>query len=74
MRTEGALIQEFPSGKRETWVMPGAQLEGGDLKSHDMSHDTLHDVEEGHHSPLSDLPSMVRHQSAIINNYNELKS
>lgn len=43
----GTTVQEFSTGKKEIWVMPGArEQEGFGQEANDLSHDSTHGVED----------------------------
>lgn len=64
----GKLVQEFSSGKKEIWIMPGAKEQESfreEAKSHDISHDTAHNVEDVTEL-LSDNPSSPAALASIV--------
>lgn len=61
----GQQVQEFSSGKKEIWVMPGAKLEGL-LKEEAASHDGSCDVEEMSKLSLEDPSLSPSTQASVV--------
>lgn len=63
-RGGGRLVQEFSSGKKEVWIMPGTRQRGS-LQDEAKSHDTSHDAENNDSDLLVEYESFLS-STAIV--------